>query len=86
MSEIKTLPFDVGRYTIRLAKQTGGKAGKSHNKTSTIQVFYKRYSLVVKSFRFDTDFTTDGLLSKEKAIKKAIQFAKKEIEKSSLPF
>lgn len=38
-------------YAIRLARPSGGKAGKGHNKTSTVQVF--RGSCIVKSFRFN---------------------------------
>lgn len=74
---MKQLPLDVGRYTIREAKRTGGKAGKGHNKTSTIQVYYKRYYIVVKSFRY----TMNDMVSKERAIEKAVAFARQEIIK-----
>ncbi len=40
-------------YVIRLAKQSCGKAGKGHNKTSTVQVIYE--SCIVKAFRFFVD-------------------------------
>lgn len=43
----------MSEYTIRLARQTGGKAGKGHNKTSTVQVFQD--SMIVKQFRFLTN-------------------------------
>lgn len=37
---------------IRHALSTGGKAGKGHNKTSTIQVFDTETWCIVKSFRY----------------------------------
>ncbi len=40
-------------YEIRLARQSGGKAGKGRNKTSTVQVFCG--SCIVRSFRFSVD-------------------------------
>jgi hypothetical protein len=38
------------QYEIRFARQSGGKAGKGCNKTSTVQVLYG--SCIVKQFRF----------------------------------
>lgn len=37
-------------YIIKNAKSTGGKAGKGHNKTSTIQVM--KDNMLIKHFRF----------------------------------
>jgi hypothetical protein len=59
----------IGEYTVKLAKQTGGKAGKGHNKTSTVQVIYK--SFIIKHIRYKTD----SLESKMEAINKGIDYA-----------
>ncbi len=40
----------MSEYRIKLANQTGGKAGRGRNKTSTVQVFCG--SCIVKQFRF----------------------------------
>lgn len=78
----KQLPFHVGRYTIRHAKKTGGKAGKGNNKTSTIQVYFKRYYTVIKSFVYKVD----DVFSLMTAVNKAEAFAKTENEKANLPY
>ncbi len=39
------------QYEIKLARQSDGKAGNGHNKTSTVQVFCG--NLIVKTFRFN---------------------------------
>ena len=52
-------------YQIRLAKQSGGKAGKGCNKTSTVQVLHN--SMLIKSFRF----VVDSVSSHAKAIMRA---------------
>lgn len=56
-------------YEIRLAKQSGGKAGKGRNKTSTIQVVrISRYSgTVVKQFRFNVGELSSFIAAKTKA-------------------
>jgi hypothetical protein len=59
----------VNNLLITLAKQTGGKAGKGHNKTSTIQVMDGH--IVIKMFRFKVDSITGY----NKALQKAIKFA-----------
>lgn len=41
------------KYRIQKALPTGGKAGKGHNKTSTIQVV--KDNLIVKQFRYRID-------------------------------
>ena len=66
---------------IKLAKQTGGKAGKGCNKTSTIQVFYDEFSngnwfRFMKQFRF----LVDSRESFDKALNKAKEFAKEKQE------
>jgi len=62
--------IDSKQYEVRLAKQSGGKAGKGRNKTSTVQVLYR--SCIVKLFRFDLDETG----SFRKAWDKAKQYVK----------
>jgi hypothetical protein len=56
-------------YTIRLARPSGGKAGKGHNKTSTVQVWYDN-CMVVKQIRF----TVREHETKMNAIEKAISY------------
>lgn len=56
-------------YTIRLARPSGGNAGKGHNKTSTVQVWYDN-CLVVKQIRF----TVREHETKMNAIEKAIAY------------
>lgn len=41
---------EVGDYRIEKANPTGGKAGKGHNVTSTIQVFRGQH--MMKDFRY----------------------------------
>lgn len=53
------------KYEIRLARQTGGKAGKGRNQTSTVQVFCD--GLLVKQFRFRVDNMAGYGRAKEKA-------------------
>lgn len=57
-------------YSVRLARSSGGKAGKGNNKTSTIQVWYEGY-LVVKQIRYNVgDKESEGI-----AIKKAVSYS-----------
>lgn len=60
---------ELNGYTIKLAHQTGGKAGKGHNKTSTVQVIKDNF--IIKQFRY----TVDNPASFMRASKKAIDFA-----------
>ena len=55
---------------IKVAKPTGGKAGKGHNKTSTVQILDMECSTILKQFRFYVKDT----VSKLKAFKKAKAF------------
>ena len=55
---------------IKYAKKTGGKAGKGHNKTSTIQIFDMDTNCIVKQFRYDMN----SIISHQKAIKKAQEY------------
>jgi hypothetical protein len=57
---------------IKAANQTGGKAGKGFNKTSTIQVIepHSSYSLMKKHFRFEVG----NQISMKAAFDKAIAF------------
>lgn len=69
------LPLDLigsngKQYRIKLPMQSGGKAGKGHNKTSTIQVVYEGV-FVVKQIRYNVA----DILSKNNAIKKALEYA-----------
>lgn len=57
------------KYKIKLPIQSGGKAGKGHNKTSTIQVIYEGI-MVAKQIRY----TVADPASKNKAIKKALEY------------
>ena len=57
-------------YTVRKARNTGGKAGYGHNKTLTVQVVQDIF--IKKSFRF-----TVGMPS---SYRKAIRYAKKFID------
>jgi len=66
-------------YTIKLPIQSGGKAGKGYNKTSTIQVMYEYF--LVKQIRY----TVADHNSKMEALKKAISYAIGE-KKASLYF
>lgn len=68
------LPLDLTgsngkQYRIKLPIQSGGKAGKGHNKTSTIQVIYEGM-MVVKQIRY----TVANPSSKNEAIKKALEY------------
>ena len=56
-------------YTIKLPIQSGGKAGKGYNKTSTIQVIYEGM-LAVKQIRYKVGDHE----SKMAAIKKALEY------------
>lgn len=40
-------------HTIRLARPTGGKAGKGNNLTSTLQVFREGGHQILKAIRFN---------------------------------
>ncbi len=58
----------IGEYTICLP-ESGGKAGKGHNKTSTVQV-RKRESMrqtLLKGFRYDKSSLDSYSLAKAKA-------------------
>ncbi len=55
------------KYRIQLPNQTGGKAGKGKNVTSTIQVFYKEFFLI-KQVRYKVD--EPG--AKKEALEKAL--------------
>lgn len=71
---LKTLPLELTdhrgkKYKVKLPLQSGGKAGKGHNKTSTIQVMYED-SMVVKQIRF----IVRDHEGKMKAIRKAIEY------------
>lgn len=55
-------------YKVMLATQSGGKAGKGRNKTSTVQVLCD--NILVKSFRF----RTDNMDSFKRAKAKAMQY------------
>lgn len=52
-------PFQQKRpdkgVVIKTAKQTGGKAGKGYNKTSTIQVIHLESGMLLKQYRFNMD-------------------------------
>jgi hypothetical protein len=63
---------ELNGYTIKLANQTGGKAGKGHNKTSTVQVI--KDGCLVKQFRY----TVDNPASFMEASRKAIEFANRD--------
>ena len=52
-------------YEVRYAKQTGGKAGKGCNKTSSVQVLHN--SCIVKIFRFTVGDTQGRISAKLKA-------------------
>lgn len=41
---------EVGEYRIEKANPTGGKAGKGHTQTSTIQIFNGQH--MIKDFRY----------------------------------
>lgn len=41
-----------GNLQAQYTRKTGGKAGKGHNKTSTIQVFDIETNCIVKQFRY----------------------------------
>jgi hypothetical protein len=58
---------DMGDYEIHVPT-SGGKAGKGHNATSTIQV--RRNSLIVKSVRFSLADASE----RSKAIQKAMDW------------
>lgn len=58
----------MNEYKIKFATPSGGKAGKGHNKTSTIQVI--RDSMIIKMFRF----TVNNPESMRKARIKAEEF------------
>ena len=71
---ISSLPLDLvnsegKKYRIKLPIQSGGKAGKGHNKTSTIQVVYEGM-MAVKQIRY----TVRDHESKMAAIEKAIAY------------
>jgi len=57
-------------FIIKLARQTGGKAGKGYNKTSTIQVV--KDDCIVKQFRY----TVDDAASFAQVSRKAIDYAR----------
>ncbi len=59
---------EFGKYKIKLANPTGGKAGKGCNVTSTIQVFY--HDFVIKQVRYKVG---DGE-SFEKAVSKVKRY------------
>lgn len=70
-------PIDYKGYTIRLARQTGGKAGKGYNKTSTVQIVEKfgfdgLLERVVKMVRYE--------VGKPGELEKAIDKAKQKID------
>lgn len=56
-------------FTIQAARQSGGKAGKGRNKTSTVQVLFDGF--ICKSFRFEMHNPE----SLKNATKKALAFA-----------
>lgn len=58
------------KYTVKLAAQTGGKAGKGNNKTSTVQVIYQDV-MMTKQVRYKIN----DMLSMITAIEKAISYA-----------
>ena len=60
--------------TIKHARPTGGKAGKGHNKTSTIQVFDNETNCIVKQFRYSVDST----VSWKKALAKAKDYLSRD--------
>lgn len=39
-------------FIIKMANPTGGKAGKGHNKTSTVQVFNTDTNCIIKSIQY----------------------------------
>lgn len=57
-------------YVIQFPLQSGGKAGKGHNKTSTIQVVDPQCSVLMKQVRY----TVNDAESRRKAIIKAMAF------------
>jgi hypothetical protein len=70
---IGTLPLELidGRgkkYIVKHPLQTGGKAGKGNNKTSSIQVMYN--DMRIKNIVY----TISDILSQHVAIKKAIDY------------
>lgn len=65
----------MSNYEIKLARQSGGKAGKGHNKTSTVQVHCD--SIIVKQFRFNVDEAG----SFKKALAKAQEYTQREASK-----
>jgi hypothetical protein len=52
-------------YDVRLARSTGGKAGRGHNKTSTVQVF--KDSFLKKQFRYRVGDTESYVRAEQKA-------------------
>jgi hypothetical protein len=62
--------FKLGdRYLATLAQQTGGKAGKGFNKTSSIQVYDMNLPRIVKQFRFKVNDSDSFHKASEKAMK-----------------
>lgn len=60
-------------YTILQAKQTGGKAGKGHNKTSTLQIMKSGENIIIKQIKFD-------IINGQKMLSEPIEKAKKYID------
>lgn len=69
-----SLPIRIGDYVIKNPAPSGGKAGKGHNVTSTIQVKHKDM-FVVKHFRYKMF----AIESKHLAIEKAISWVNKQL-------
>jgi len=57
----------VNGYTIKLAKQSGGKAGKGYNKTSTIQVMDDN-NCIKKAFRYNIGSSESYYTAYDKAV------------------
>lgn len=56
------------KYILRLSRNTGGKAGKGHNRTRSIQIWYLE-SYVVKHIRFKVGDYASYKAAMDKAIK-----------------
>lgn len=56
------------KYTIKYARPSGGKAGKGHNETSTVQIIYLNF--ILKHIRFKVG----NIDSKKEAVRKAIEY------------